>query len=86
MENNKDQSEMQQAYENLIKKIKGRPSEHNIELDSEYFKKYYLKTKVDVKCECGAMMNNKVMSKHVTSKRHFKALELLQKLKVNQKI
>ena len=68
-------------YEYLTKALKGCPSKHHIKFDEEYFKKYYLKTKVDIKCECGAMMNNKSMSKHVKSKRHLKALELLQKLK-----
>ena len=73
---------LQKQYENLIKKAKGRPSEHNIIYDEQYFKKYYLLTKVEIKCGCGAMVNNKSMSKHIKSKRHIKALDILQLLNV----
>jgi hypothetical protein len=61
------------------KKPKGRPSEIGIICDELYFNKYYHQTKKDVTCECGSIVSNKCMSRHLKRKVHSRGMMLLGK-------
>ncbi len=59
----------------------GRPLTINYKEDDEYFKKYYHYTKTDHTCECGSLINNHSLRKHLMTKKHLRVMDLLEKLK-----
>lgn len=62
---------------------RGRPITINQKEDPEYFKKYYHNTKEEFSCDCGALINNHSLRKHLVTKKHCRVIELLNKLKSN---
>ena len=50
--------------------LRGRPCVFNIKEDKEYFKNYYHNTKEDVICDCGCIINNHSLNKHLKTKKH----------------
>ena len=75
--------QIQEEYENVIKRVVGRPTKHfELKNDAEYFKKYYHLTKTDALCECGAIVNSKCLAKHMKRERHTRAMILKAKLNI----
>jgi len=61
----------------VIKKI-GRPNTTGLIKDENYFNNYYkLNSKIDVECECGAVVNKFCLTKHKKRNIHIRRMKII---------
>jgi hypothetical protein len=63
---------------NISPKKMGRPNKTGLERDEEYFNKYYHLKSMDVKCECGALVNKFCLSRHMKRKIHLRRMKIVE--------
>ena len=59
---------------------RGKPITVNVKENEEYFKNYYHNTKADYTCQCGALINNHSLRKHLLTQKHIRIIELLNQI------
>lgn len=61
----------------IIKKI-GRPNKTGLIKDENYFNNYYkMNSKIDVQCECGAVVNKFCLTRHKKRDIHIRRMKII---------